>query len=106
MSLDIMRKTPSRRLRKHAFELHYGRQPNTELSNLLNFDKREKLGKRSVSAKPDTLQVYSFSGADRVSDQLPIKPKKSTNGVNYPFRLLGKNTNGIILKVHIPIIHN
>ena len=106
MSLDIMRKTPRTRLRKHAFELHYGRKPNTELSNLLNLDKLGKLTKRSVSAKPDTLQVYSFSGADRVSDQLPIKTKKSTKRVKNPFLLLGKNTNGIILQVHIPTIHN
>ena len=59
ISLDVMRKTPHTRLKKSAFELHYGRKPNTEISNLLNLDEIEKLTKRSVSAKPDTLQVYS-----------------------------------------------
>ena len=107
MSLDVMRKTPHTRLKKSAFELHYGRKPNTEISNLLNLDEIEKLTKRSVSAKPDTLQVYSFSGAGGVSDQLPLKPKKGEKGVgNYPFSFLEKNTNEISLKVHIPINHN
>ena len=77
MSLDVMRKTPHTRLKKSAVELHYGRKPNTEISNLLNFDKIEKLTKRSISAKPDALQVYSFRGAGDVSDQLPMNPKKS-----------------------------
>ena len=91
MSLDVMRKTPHTRLKKSAFELHYGRNSNTEISNLLNLDEIEKLTKRSVSAKPDTLQVYSFSGAGRVSDQLPMKPKKGAKGVsNYPFSFLEK----------------
>ena len=57
MSLGVMRKTPHTRLKKSAFELHYGRKPNTETSNLLNLDEIEKLTKRSVSAKQDTLQV-------------------------------------------------
>ena len=91
MSLDVMRKTPHTRLKKSAFELHYGRKPNTEISNLLNLDEIEKLTKRSVSAKPDTLQVYSFSGAGGVSDQLPMKSKKGAKGVSdYPFSFLEK----------------
>ena len=38
MALDVMRKTPHTRLNKSAFELHYGREQNTEISNLLNRD--------------------------------------------------------------------
>ena len=58
ISLYVMRRTPHMRLKQSAFELQYGRkQPNTEISNLLNLDEIEKLTKRSVSAKPDTLQV-------------------------------------------------
>ena len=83
MSLDVMRKTPHTRLKKSAFELHYGRKPKTEISNLINLDEIEKLTKRSVSVKPDTLQVYSFSGAGGVLDQLPMKPKKGAKGVSY-----------------------
>ena len=91
MSLDVMRKTPLTRLKKSAFELHYGRKPDTEINNLRNLDEIEKLTKRSVSAKPDTLQVYFFSGAGGVSDQLPMKPKKGARGVsNYPFSFLEK----------------
>ena len=91
ISLDVMRKTPHTRFKKSAFEIHYDRKPNTEISNLLNLDEIEKLTKRSVLAKPDILQVYSFSGAGGVSDQLPMKPKKSAKGVsNYPFLFLEK----------------
>ena len=36
IALDLMRKTPHRQLKKPAFELHYGREPNTEIGNLLN----------------------------------------------------------------------
>ena len=91
LSLDVMRKTPHTRLRKSAFELHYGRKPNTEISNLINLDTLEKLTKNFVSAKPDTLQVYSFNGAGGVSDQLPMKPKKSNKGVSkHPFLILEK----------------
>ena len=82
MSLDTMRKIPHTRLTKSAFHLHYGRKPNTEISNLLNLDKIEKLTKRSISAKPHTSQVDSFSGAGGVSDQLPMQPKKSAKGVS------------------------
>ena len=107
MSLEVMRKTHHTRLRESAFELHYGRKPNTEISNLLKLDTLEKLTKDSVSAKPDTLQVYSFNGAGGVSDQLPMKPKKNNKRVsNYPFLFLEKNTNYLNLKVHIPIHHN
>ena len=42
-ALDEMRKTPHNRLNKSAFELHYGREPNTEINNLLNIDALKKL---------------------------------------------------------------
>ena len=106
MSLEVMRKTPHTRLRKPAFELHYGRKPNTEISNILKLDTLEKLTKNSVSAKPDTLQVYSFSGAGGVSDQLPMKPKKNNKGVTTLSYFQKKNTNGLNLKVHILINQN
>ena len=91
LALDVMRKTPHPRSKKSAFELHYGRKPNTEKSNLLKLDNKKKLTNHSVLAKPDTLQVYSFNGAGGVSDQLPMKPKKNAKGVgNYPFLFLEK----------------
>ena len=86
--LDVMRKTAHTKLKKSAFELHYGRKPNTELTILLNLD---NLTNNSLSAKPDTLQVYSFSGVGGVSDQLPMKTRKNDKGVsNQPFLFLEK----------------
>ena len=42
IALDVMRKTHHTRLNKTAFELHYGHESNTEISNLLNLDVLEK----------------------------------------------------------------
>ena len=50
MSLEVMRKTPRTGLRKSAFELHYGRKPNTDKNNLLKLEMFEKLTKGSVLA--------------------------------------------------------
>ena len=91
VSLDVMRKTPHTRLKQSTFELHYGRKPNTEISNLLKLDMVEKLANDSVLANPDTLHVYSFNGAGGVSHRLPMKPKKNDKGVSsYPFLFLEK----------------
>ena len=104
LSLDVMRKTPHTKLKKSAFELHYGRKPNTEISNLLNLDNLKNLTKNSISAKPDTLQVYSFSGVGGASDQLTMKTRKNDKGVsNQPFLFLEKNTRNQNSKVHIQI---
>ena len=94
IALEIMRKTPHTRLKKSAFELHYGREPNTEISNMLNLDALKTITNSCISAKPDTLQVYSFSGAGGASDQLPMKTKKGAKGVSkYPFLFLEKKIN-------------
>ena len=91
IALNVMRKTPDTRLKKSAFEIHYGREPNTEIRNMLNIDKVKEITKNVISTKPDTLQVYSFNGAGGVSDQLLMKQKKGTKGVsNYPFTFLEK----------------
>ena len=39
LALYVMRTTPHTRLKKSAFELHFGREPNTELSKMLNLMK-------------------------------------------------------------------
>ena len=102
LSLDVMRKTPHTKLKKSAFELHYGRKPNTEITNLLNSDNLKNLTKDSILAKPDTLQVYSFSGVGGVSDQLPMKTRKNDKGVsNQPFLFLEKNTKNLNSKALI-----
>ena len=85
IALDVMRKTPHTRLMKSIFEMHYGREPNTELSSMLNIDKLKEIT-NSISAKPHTLQVNSFNGAGGVVDQLLMKQKKGSKGAsNYPF---------------------
>ena len=89
-----MRKTPHTRLKKSAFELHYGRESNTKIIYMLNLDALKTITKYCISAQPDTLHVYSFSGAGGASDQLPMKQKKGAKGVsNYSFLFLDKKIN-------------
>ena len=103
LSLDVIRKTLHTKLKKSAFELHYGRKPNTEITNLQSLDNLKNLTESSISAKPDTLQVYSFSGVGGVSDQLPMKTKEYDRGVsNYPFFFPEKNTKNLNLNAPIP----
>ena len=86
IAFDVKRKTPNTQLKKTAIEFHYGREPNTEVSNLLNLDALKEITKKCISAKPDSLQVYSFNGAGGVSDQIPMKQRKGSKGVrNYLF---------------------
>ena len=88
--------TPHTRLKKSAFELHFGREPNTELRNMLKLKEiKTSTNIHSVSAKSETLQVYTFSGEGGSSDHLPMKQKrKSTKTVSkYPFQFFKrKNT--------------
>ena len=94
IAVNVMRKTPHTKLGKSAFELHYGQEPNTEISNLLNLDKLKTITNNCFSAKPDTLQVNSFHGDGGASDQLPMKQKKGPKGVStYPFQFFEKRIN-------------
>ena len=83
-----MRTTPHTRLRKPAFELHFGREPNTEWSNMLKLDKTKSITDNFISARPDTLQVYTFSGEGGSSDHLPMKQKRkgAKTVIKYPFQ--------------------
>ena len=91
IALDVMRKTPHTLSKKSATELHYGREPNTEIGNLLNLDALRNITNDCSSAKPDTLQVHSFNIAGGVSHQLPMKQKKGTKRArNYSFFFHGK----------------
>ena len=94
IALNVMRKTPHASLGTSAFELHYGREPNSEISNLLKLDTLKTITNNCFSAKLDTLQVYSFHGAGGASDQLSMKQKKVSKGLsNYPFQFLEKKVN-------------
>ena len=71
-----MRTTPHTRLRKSAFEPHSGREPKTEWSNMLKLDTTKSITNDFISARPDTLQVYTFSGEGGSYDHLPMKQKR------------------------------
>ena len=90
LALEVMRMTPHTRLKKSAFELHFGRKPNTEINNLLG----NNLNK-CISAQPDTLQVYSFTNSEITADILPMKQARRTAkdpvSKEYPFQFLEKN---------------
>ena len=88
LALNVMRNLPHTRLRKSALELHFGREPNTEWSNMLKLDKTKSITNDFISARPDTLQVYTFSGDGGSSDHLPVKQKrKGAKTVSkYPFQ--------------------
>ena len=67
--MDVTRKIHHTRLKNPQYELNYGREPNTEISNLLNLNALENITKSyCFSANPGTLQVYSFNGAGGASD--------------------------------------
>ena len=53
----------------------------------------ELTGNHSISAKPETLEVYTFSGEGSSFDILPMKQKgKSTKSVTkYPFQFFELN---------------
>ena len=94
-----MRTTPHNKLKKSEFDLHFGREPNTELSNMLKINEIKKLtNNHSFSAKPETLQVYIFrgkGGEGSSNDHLSMKQKrKSTMTVSkYPLQFFKrKNT--------------
>ena len=76
IALNVMRKTPHTRLGKSDFELHYEREPNTEISTLLNLDTLKTITNNCFSGKRDTLQVYSFYGAGDASETVADKTEE------------------------------
>ena len=54
LALNVIRSTPHTRLRKFAFELHFGREPNTEWSNMLKLDKIKSITNDFISASQIT----------------------------------------------------
>ena len=73
-SLNVMRMTVDSSMRETPFERHYSRKPRTELHNYLNVSSNKQY---NVSARPETLQVYSFSNGNGTYDQLVLEfPRK------------------------------
>ena len=87
-SLNVMRTTIHSSIEETPFEMHYGRNPRTEITSYLNIptDINE-----IVSARPETLQVYFFNNGDGEYDQLIMKaPRKLKCDVSnkFPYQFL------------------
>ena len=81
-----MRTTAHSCIKETPFERHYGRKPRTELHNYLNISPNKFY---TVSEKPETLQVYSFTNKNGQHDQLVMKaPRKLKEGVSNKFLYL------------------
>ena len=89
-TLMVMRTTEHTKHKQTPFERHYGRKPQTELTNFLGYNDKTL----NVLAKPDTLEVFSFQNSKgEVTDQLIMKaPRKLKVDVSkkYPFQFLEK----------------
>ena len=89
-SLNVMRTTIHSGMKETPFERHYGRKPRTEITSYLNIPTDIN---GNVSARPETLQVYSFNNGDGEYDHLIMKaPRKLKCDVSnkFPYQFLEK----------------
>ena len=88
-SLNVMRTTVHSSIKETPFERHYGRKPRTEIHNYLYMSPNKHY---NVSARPETLQVYTFNGATNGNgayDQLVMKaPRELKEDVSNKFSYL------------------
>ena len=80
-------------MKETPFERHYGRKPRTEIHNCLNVSPNKQY---SVSARSETLQVYSFISGNGTCDQLVMKtPRKLKEDVSkkFPYLFLERKQN-------------
>ena len=92
-SLNVMRMTVHSSKKETPLERHYGRKPRTDIHNYLNVSPNEQY---NVSARPETLQVYSFSNGNGTYDQLVMKtPRKLQEDVSnkFPYLFLEREQN-------------
>ena len=88
-----MRTTVCSSMKETPFERHYGRNPRTEIHSCLNVSPNKHY---NDSAKPESLQVYSFNNGNGAYDQLVMKaPRKLKGDVSnkFPYLFLGKKHN-------------
>ena len=88
-----MRTTVHSSINESPFERHHGKYSRTEIPNYLNITPNEQY---FVSAKPETLQKYTFSNGSGKNDQLAMKaPRKLREDVsnNFPYQFLEKKQN-------------
>ena len=110
-ALRVMRFTIHTGLKRTPFELHHGRKPRTELTNIVKDGKTylSDWSEKSISApnKPK-IPIYVGRNADgeitnhmvmarnkteeRQANEGPKSPKKK-NSVSYPFTFVAKNHN-------------
>ena len=85
-SLNVMRTTVHSTMKETPFERHYGRKPRTEIHNHLNMSPNKHY---NVSARPETLQGYTFTNGNGAYDQLVMKaPRKLKEDVSNKFPYL------------------
>ena len=73
-------------IKETPFKCHYGRKPRTEIHNFSNVSPNKQY---NVSAKPETLQVYSFTNGNGAYDQLVMNaPRKVKQDVSNKFPYL------------------
>ena len=85
-SLNIMRTTVHSSIKETPFERHYGRKPRTEIHNYLIISPNKHY---NVSARPETLQVYTFTNGNGAYHQLVMKaPRKLKEDVSNKFPYL------------------
>ena len=104
-SLNVMRTTVYSSIKETPFERHYGSKPRTEIHNYLNMSPNKHF---NVSARPETLQVYTFTNGNGAYDQLVLKaPRKLKEDVSIKFHFYfsKRNKTKENLKGHTKINH-
>ena len=106
-ALRVMRLTIHTGLKKTPFELHHGRKPRTELTNIVKDGKTylSDCSEISISANKPKIPIYVGSDADgKITNHMVMaktkteekqanespKPPKKKNSVSYPFKLVEK----------------
>ena len=82
-SLNVIRTTVPSSIKETPFERHNDRKPRTEIHNYFNVSCNKNY---NVLARPETLQVYSFTNGNGAYDQLVMKaPRKLKEDVSNKF---------------------
>ena len=83
-SLNVMRTSVHSSINESPFERHYGRKQRMEINHYLIMSSNVKT--TSISAKRETLQVYSYASSDGHYDQFVMKaPRKLKEDVSNSF---------------------
>ena len=106
-ALRVMRFTIHTRLKRTPFELHHGRKPKTELTNIVKDGKtyQSDWSEKSISANKPKIPIYVGRDADgeitnhmvmartktekKQANEGPKSPKKKSS-VSYPFKFVEK----------------